>query len=403
MVSGFRQIKCFRPFSEAFYSTYYKQKHRSYFLSLALFVILFVVFSICSCGDRKEKDKKGVGMEKPSLPVTVTIVEEKHVPVEIEGTGHVKSGHSVDVRPRVSGQLDSVHFKEGQNVSKGDLLFSIDPAPFKARVDQALADLEKDRARRRLAADLVNRYRDISDKGYLSTEEYDKLKSDLSVLDASIKSGEAALKTAQLDLSYCSIHAEISGVTGVISVDPGNQISQGDSMPLTTIRRVTDLDVAFSVPEKYMNDIRIAMNKGSVPVIAENDSDFSTVARGNLTFIDNSIDAATGTVALKAKFDNGEKTLWPGQFVRVVAGLKMAEKGPVVPSRAVQTGQNGLYVYVVNKDNTVSMRSIKTGLSVNDETLVTEGLVNGDTVVVEGQLKLYDGAPVKKAEKVEFP
>ncbi len=365
-------------------------------LSTAVAVVFFLAgMFLSACSGEGEKGKKGPGKsgEKPPAPVTVAVVTEKQIPVEMEGTGHVEAGHSVDVRPRISGQLLAVHFREGHKVAKGDLLFTVDPAPFKAKLDQALADLERDKAKRNLAARQVKRYKDISDKGYLSVEEYENLQNDVAVLDATIKADQAAVATARLNLSYCAIRAEIGGVVGETAVDPGNQVAPGDSTPLTSIRQMSSLDVTFSVPEQFVSDIRSAMNRGRVSVRARGDGVSSPITSGALTFIDNRIDTATGTVTLKARFDNKEQRLWPGQFVRVVMGLPLSEQGPVIPSQAIQTGQKGLYVYVV-AGNTVSMRTVRPGRAVNGETLILEGLKPGETVVVQGQLKLSEGATV---------
>jgi len=363
--------------------------------TLILFCAVALILS--ACGKDKAAEKKGKG-ERPPAPVTVALVTEKQIPVEMEGSGHVEAGHSVEVRPRISGQLLAVHFREGQDVRKGDLLFTVDPAPFKAKLDQARADLERDKARRDLAARQVKRYKDISDKGYLSIEEYERLQNEVAVLDATIKADQAAVETARLNLSYCTIRAEIGGVVGETSVDPGNQVSPNDSAALTSIRQLSRLDVTFSVPEQFVNDIRSAMAKGRVSVRARGDGVSSPAATGELTFIDNRIDSATGTVTLKARFDNNEKILWPGQFVRVVMGLPLSEQGPVIPSQAIQTGQKGLYVYVVDGKNTVSMRTVRPGRAVNGETLILEGLEPGETVVVQGQLKLSEGAAVTIAD-----
>ena len=362
--------------------------------TLLFFITALILLSACKQESGAGSSGKGKSGEKPPAPVTVAQVSEKQIPVEIEGTGHVEAEASVNVRPRVSGKLLSVHFKEGNSVKKGDLLFTLDPAPFKAKLEQARADLERDRAKRNLAAKQVKRYSALSDKGYLSEEEYEQLQNDVAVLDASIRADQAAVESTRLDLSYCSVRAEISGVAGEIAVDAGNLVTPNDSTPLTTIRQIERLDVSFSVPEQYFRDIRDARNKGAVTVEARGNGDSRSLSKGVLTFIDNSIDSATGTVMLKARFDNTNKMLWPGQFVQVVVGLPVETKGLAVPSRSVQTGQNGLYVFVVKKDNTVEIRDVLPGRTVNGDTLIERGLNQGETVVVEGQLKLAKGSAV---------
>jgi len=365
-----------------------------------VFMTAIILFTFTACKNEGEQKKTGKGKtgEKPPAPVTVTQVTEKKVPVEIEGTGHVEAGLSVKVLPRISGKLLAVHFKEGGDVSKGDLLFTVDPAPFKAKLEQAKAEFERDRAKRKLAAKQVKRYSTLSDKGYLSEEEYEQLQNDVAVLDASVRADKAAMESASLDLSYCSVRAEISGVAGEIAVDAGNLVTPNDNTPLTTIRQISNLDVSFTVPETYFRDIRAAMGKGVVTVTARGSEGSGSPAKGVLSFIDNNIDSATGMVMIKARFDNKSRALWPGQFVQIVVGLPVEKQGLVVPSQAIQTGQKGLYVFVVKKDNTVEMRAVIPGRSVNGETMIEGGLTSGETVVVEGQLKLSKGSAVKMIE-----
>lgn len=358
--------------------------------------VIMAVFllTLSACGDREVKGKG----EKPPAPVTVAAVRTKKIPVEMTGTGHVEAGLSVNVLPRVSGKLLSVHFREGGEVKKGDLLFSLDPAPFKAKLDQARADLERDRAKRNLAAKQVKRYSGLTDKGYLSTEEYEQLQNDVAVLDATIRADQAAVESARLDLSYCSVRADISGIAGEIAVDPGNLVTPNAATPLTTLREIRNLDVSFSLPETHLREIRSAMGKGRVIVTARSESAKEPLSKGVLTFIDNAIDSTTGTVMLKGRFGNEGKTLWPGQFVQVVVELPVSEEGLAVPSQAVQTGQKGSYVYVLRQEKKVEARDVVTGRSFNGDTLITKGLSEGEKVVVEGQLKLAPGAMVKIIE-----
>jgi multidrug efflux system membrane fusion protein len=365
-----------------------------------VFMTALILFTACK-NEGEKKSGKGKSGEKPPAPVTVAQAAEKKIPVEIEGTGHVEAGTSVNVRPRISGKLLSVHFKEGESVVKGDLLFTVDPAPFKTKIEQARADLERDRAKLNLAAKQVKRYSTLSDKGYLSEEEYEQLQNDVAVLTASVRADKAAAESANLDLSYCSVRAEISGVAGEIAVDPGNLVAPNDSAPLTTIRQIEKLDVSFSVPEQHFREIRTAMAKGAVSVRTQGDGASAPIAKGVLTFIDNSIDSATGTVMLKATFANKDKFLWPGQFVRVVVGLPVEESGISVPSQSVQTGQKGSYVYVLKNDMNVEYRDVVIGRTFNGDTLITKGLSSGESVVVEGQLKLSPGAAVKVAKPGE--
>ena len=358
--------------------------------------VIMAVFliTLSACGDREVKGKG----EKPPAPVTVAAVRTKKIPVEMTGTGHVEAGLSVNVLPRVSGKLLSVHFREGGEVKKGDLLFSLDPAPFKAKLDQARADLERDRAKRNLAAKQVKRYSGLTDKGYLSTEEYEQLQNDVAVLDATIRADQAAVESARLDLSYCSVRADISGIAGEIAVDPGNLVTPNAATPLTTLREIRNLDVSFSLPETHLREIRSAMGKGRVIVTARSEGAKEPLSKGVLTFIDNAIDSTTGTVMLKGRFGNEGKTLWPGQFVQVVVELPVSEEGLAVPSQAVQTGQKGSYVYVLRQEKKVEARDVVTGRSFNGDTLITKGLSEGEKVVVEGQLKLAPGAMVKIIE-----
>lgn len=361
-----------------------------------LFASLFV-FNGLACKEKAGNGKKGGADKKGPVPVTVSPVVEKSVATALACTGHVEPGMTVNVRSRVSGELDAVHFTSGSTVKAGDLLFTIDPAPFRAKLNQARAELAQNQARKELAERLVARNTPLSEKGFISQDEFDQLQSDVTVLAASIQADQAAVESAELELSYCSIRAVAGGIAGNIAVDPGNLVSPSDQAPMVTIKRISPLDVAFPVPEQHLAAIREGMASGPLRTGADIPGKVGKTAWGELYFIDNAIDPATGMVQLKARFLNGDKALWPGQFVRVSLDLALSSRGLAVPSQAVQTGQNGTYVYVLKEDSTVEYRDVTVDRTVNGDSLISKGLSAGEQVVVDGQLKISPGARVTVA------
>jgi membrane fusion protein, multidrug efflux system len=386
-----------------------------------IFVALFPLLGACASSD-STGDATAPAQDQPAVPVDVAKVTNQTVPIELQAVGSVQAYSTVNVTSQVSGPLDSVHFKEGQTVQEGDLLFVIDRRPFQAALDQAEAELQKQRALLNQArADLVKdqaqektaqveakRYASLLEKGVVTKEQYDQERTNAETLEASVKadraaigsavesvkSQQAAVESAKLQLSYTSIFAPISGLTGAFLVQPGN-IVQADTTVLVVINQIRPIYVAFSVPEQHLEQIRGYMAKGKPKVVARPSGGEGEPVEGELTFMDNTANPSTGTIGLKGTFPNTRQLLWPGQFVNVVLTLAQQTGALVVPSQAVQTSQTGEYVYVVKPNMTVESRSVTVDRTVGSLAVISKGLRLGEQVVTDGQLRLFPGAKVE--------
>jgi len=357
-----------------------------------------------------------------ALPVEVAPVVQKTVPVQLRIIGNVQAYSTVILKSRVPGQIMRVYFTEGQDVTKGELLFMIDPRPFEAALKQAEANLERDLAHVRqaesnLVRDMaqeknakadVDRYRMLFEKGVVARQQYDKFRTDWEALvateeadraakanaEATVLADRAALENAKLQLSYCSIHSPMEGRTGSLIVQEGNIIKENDAN-LVVINQINPICVSFSVPEQYLGDMKKYMRVGTLKVEAIVPNNEGAPHQGFISFVDNAVDTGTGTIKLKGTFTNKDRRLWPGQFVNVVLKLTQVPNATVVPFQAIQTGQQGQYVFVVKTDLTVETRSIVSGFTLDNETVVQKGLQPGEIVVTDGQLRLYPGAKVE--------
>ena len=351
-------------------------------------------------------DRKGepVGPQiMPVVPVTVAAAEQKTMPLEIRAIGNVVASATVSVLARVGGALEEVHFREGAEVEKGQLLFVIDPRPYEVALKEAEAYLARDQALLERAEADLKRYAELVKQDFVTQEQYDQALASKASLGATVQADEAAVKNARLQLSYCYIYAPIAGRTGDLLVDAGNLIKANDDHPMVVIHQVRPIEVSFSVPEEYLSQIRARRSSSPLKVTAGPDQEKSaTAAEGRLVFVNNTVDTATGTVLLKASFTNEDGSLWPGQFVNVSLTLGEQADAVVIPSRAVQSGQQGLYVFVVRDDRTVESRPVVVSRALGEETVIEEGVSPGETVVTDGQLRLAPGARVEiKAEAKE--
>jgi membrane fusion protein, multidrug efflux system len=357
--------------------------------------------------------KKGFG--GGDVPVTVATVGQKTVPVEEQVIGNVEAYSTISVKAQVAGQLTDMRFKEGDFVKKDDLLFVIDPRPFQATLDQTVATVAKDeaalgQARATLARDEANlryqkatadRYATLFQGGIISKDQSEQLAAtadatsqavaaDKAAIDsatAELAAAKAAVDSARVQLSYTTIRSPIDGRTGNVSVKLGNVVAAG-SVELVAITQVEPIYVTFSVPEALLSDIRRYMEQRPLTVRAQIQDEANTEENGTLTFVDNAVDTTTGTIKLKGTFENRDHKLWPGQFVRVTLRLSERPNAVVVPNEAIQTGQNGTFVYVVKSNRSVEVRPVVTSLRVNQDMVVDKGLEAGETVVTEGQLRL---------------
>lgn len=324
----------------------------------------------------------------------VAAVESRTMPVTLQAIGNVEAISSVTIKPQISGQLMKVHFQEGDFVKKGQLLFTIDRAPFEAALRQAEATLAKDQAQTLNARLDAQRYEGLGREGVVSKQQVDAAQATFNAMEATVAADKAAVETAKINLEYTSIYAPINGRTGNVGAKEGNLVKANDVPILVTINQIEPIYVSFSIPEQQLADVKKYMGAKTLRVEAAPQGSGQRFD-GKLTFIDNAVDLTTGTIKLKATFPNQQRALWPGQFVDVGLTLTSQPNALVVPSAALQTGQNGTYVYVVNGDLTAQPQQVKIGWSVGDSTVIASGLQPGQRVVTDGQLRLTPGAKVE--------
>jgi len=361
-------------------------------LLLALSLLLFPEGSISLAADN------GTAKSKPAAPVSVAVSSRKDMPVEIQAIGNVEAFASVEVKSQVTGLLEKVNFREGDRVKAGDLLFQIDPRPFSARLNQALATLARDRAELDNARKQAARYQPAAEKGYVSAEQADQAQTSVSTLTAAIAADEAEVEAARLDLENCSIRAPISGFTGELLEDQGNLVKAAADDPLVTINQVAPIKVSFTLAERLLPELKQHLAAGELAVEATPAGHSGAPQAGQISFLDNRVDSSSGTIRLKADFANREQALWPGQFIHLRLQLATRKDVVVIPSRAVQTSQSGNFVYVVKGDQTVELRPVTPGFSVGAESVIETGLEAGETVVTDGQLRLAPGVKVNAVE-----
>ena len=410
--------------------------------------LVAIIAGASGCSDRSGGTAKAQG-PPPPVPVGVATAEQRLVPVQVAAVGNVQAIATVGVKSQVAGQITQVHFTEGREVKRGDLLFTIDQRPFEAALQQAQANvgrdtaqlhqmeaalaqrqaeivqaqanLERDQAQWEMARTQDARYKDLVNKELVAREQYDQVRTTLAALSATvqadraalenakasvraaeaqmenaraaIKAGEALVEAARLQLGYTTIRAPMEGRTGNLLVQAGNVVKNNEDNPLVVIAQVHPIYVSFAVPEYHLATIKKYRAEGTLKVEAV-PGDTKRPVTGVVTFVNNAVDATTGTIQLKATFQNSDSALWPGQFVDV--GLTLtAENAIVVPTQAVQAGQHGPYVFVVKPDSTVESRSVKPGRRLAREVVVDQGLKAGERVVTDGQLRLMPGARVE--------
>ena len=331
---------------------------------------------------------------QPVLPVTVARVIRKTVPVEVRAIGNVIAYSTVSVKSRIAGELLKVSFREGQDVRKGDLLFTIDDRPLQASLKQAEANLARDQYQARNAETDAARYEALFKQGIIARQQFDQYRSNADALRAQIGADEAAIENAKVQLNYTTIYSPIDGRAGNLLIHEGNMIKDNDA-PMVVLNQIQPIFVSFSVPQMYLPEIKQRMSARTLQVRVIPKETGSHEEIGELSFVDNAIDVSTGTIQLKATVRNDRRSLWPGQFVDVVLGLSAQPNALLVPSEAVQNGQRGAYVYVVKGDSTVESRPVQMGRAVAGSVVIEHGLSEGETVVTDGQLRLFPGAKVK--------
>ena len=354
----------------------------------AWLVLAGALFAAAGCHDSEARTAR-----RPLVPVVVSEAVTRDIPVQIAVIGTVEAYSTVEIKSQVTGQLMKRFFDEGDNVQQGNLLFQLDTRPFDAAVRQAEAALARDVALADNAAREEKRYQGLVEKGFAPAEQYEQLRSAAAAQQAAVQVDRAALESSRLQLEFASIRAPLSGRTGAVKVKEGNLIKANDAT-LVVIQQMSPVYVTFSVPEKDLPDIRGRMADGELAVEAAQPTAATAPERGTLAFVDNTVDRATGTIMLKGLFENDARRLWPGEFVNATLDLATEKGDVVVPSRAVQTGQKGTYVWVLTPAGTVELRPVVTGLTYLDDTVIQRGLAAGEQVVVDGHLRLVPGAEV---------
>lgn len=328
-----------------------------------------------------------------AVPVLAATVEQKDMPVQVQAIGAVEAYSTVSVKTQITGQLTGVFFREGTDVKKGELLFTLDRRSFEAELNKQQANLEHDLAQAKLAHLDAERYAGLFKSGVVSQQQYDQVQSRADELDAAVRADTAAVENAKVQLMYCSIYSPIDGQTGTLMIHQGNMIKANDTPFLVNINQVEPIRVAFTVPEQFLADIKRFAAAGKLLVQAAIPGD-SRPAVGTLSFIDNTVDPSTGTIKLKGEFANRDRRLWPGQFVNVTLVLRTQPNAVVVPAQAVQNGQQGPFVFVIKSDLTVETRAVTVNRTTSGQAIIDAGLSAGERVVTDGQLRLVPGSKV---------
>ncbi len=315
------------------------------------------------------------------------------MPLDASVVGTVEAYATVSVRSQITGELTAVNFKQGDDVTAGQELFTLDRRPLEGALQQAQATLDRDTAQAANAKAIMQRYDQLVERGIVAREQRDNARTSVAALEATLASDRAAVENAKVQLQYATIRAPISGRTGALMVNAGNLVRANDQLPLVTINQLTPIYVSFGLPEPMLPDLRRYMARGTLRVEAR-PTNGDGLAIGTVTFIDNAVDQTTGTIKVKGTFPNADRQLWPGQFVNVVVRLMTETEALVVPSLAVQTGPDGSYVYLVKPDQTVDLRPVTVARVVGADTVIREGLAPGDTVVTDGHLRLIPGSRI---------
>jgi membrane fusion protein, multidrug efflux system len=365
--------------------------------SISVWLAATAVLATIACSPESEAPGRATNGRRESgpasVPVTTATVDEKPMPLSVSVIGTGEAFSNVAVHPQITGELTSVDFKEGADVQKGEIIFTLDYRPLESALKQAQANLARDTVQAANARASATRYQDLDVAGIGTSEQADVARTSAAALDATVQSDQAAVENAKVQLQYATIMAPLSGRTGALMVHEGNLVRATDTTPLVVINQISPMYVSFAVPEALLPDVKHYMAQGSATVEASAPGETST-SKGRITFIDNAVDATTGQIKLKGIFPNEDRRLWPGQFVNVTLTLKVEQNAIVVPTAAVQTGEQGNYVFVLKPDGTVDQRPISVEREAGDETVVQDGLKRGDIVVTDGQPRLTAGTRV---------
>ncbi len=346
-------------------------------------------------GDADARNMRGQGPRATAVSMTRARLGE--APLQFSALGQVVSPHTVNVRPQVSGTLADVFFREGQNVAAGERLFSIDAAPYQASIAQARAQRARDQAALESARSQYERMAPLAKKEFVTPQEIENARAAAAQAQALVEADDAAIRTAQINVDRTVVRAPIAGKTGSLAVKTGNVIGPSDAMPVVVINQLQPIEVEFSVAQTGLGAVRDAMKQGPVMVKISDEQGGQVLAEGRLVFIDNAVDAATGTVKLRAQTENGEEHLWPGAFVMATLVLTVQQNAVLLPETAVQSGADGSFVFLVGTDNKVSLRNIIVDRQIGDELVISSGLQGGETIVAKAPRNLAAGDSVTDA------
>lgn len=370
---------------------------------LRVLSLSWLLLALAACSGGEEAKGKPAPAAKPLVVVRVAVAAEKVVPVELRAVGEVEAAARVTVRSQVAGVIAQVHFKEGQEVQAGELLFSIDPKPLQAALARAEAELERNRVEAETAHREAARFADLLASGFVSRDEAEAVQGRAESLRAAVAASKASVEQAKIQLGYSAIRAPQSGRTGALLAHPGTVVKANDAPDLVTIQTLAPIQVGFSIPERQLPQLRRHLAKGPLELQALIAGEEQQPELGRITFLDNAVDPATGTIRLKGDFANEQGRLWPGQFVELRLVLETLPAALTVPTAALLSGQQGSYLYVVGAEGSVAVRPVTVGIASGDDSVIEAGLTAGETVVVEGQQKLSQGARVKLPAAEDTP
>jgi multidrug efflux system membrane fusion protein len=335
--------------------------------------------------------------------VIVASVDLRDIPVQISAIGNVEAYQTVQIRSQVNGQIQKIFFKEGEDVRQGQPLFQLDKRPFQADLEKAIGQMKHDQAQAENSRMQAERYSGLEKEGIVSHEQADQLRAQAKADGSAVEADKAAVDAARVQLQYTDIVAPIEARTGVLMINLGNLVKANDTPYLLQLNQVTPIYVTFSVPEANLDRVRPHFSSGQLQVLAYPKGEPDRPAEGRLTFIDNGVDTTTGMFKLKGTFQNKDRRLWPGEFVDVRLVLSMQKNAVVVPTKAIQNGQQGEYVYVVRSDSTAESRPVKTAGVYQNWTLIADGLKTGEQVIVSGQLRVAPNAKVTVQSTLPLP
>lgn len=359
------------------------------FRNAALAGVLATGLLLSGCSEKKQQ------AVAPRVPVTIADVVQKTVPVQVRVIGNVDAYSTVGVKPQITGEIVGVHFSEGQDVKKGQLLFTFDPRPFEADLLRAQANLAQDEAKAKNTEVEAHRYTKLVEAGVVAKEQAEQIQTNHEAMVATVKADRAQVEYARVQLVYTRIYSPMDGRTGSLMLHLGTVVKANPDNPMITINQVNPIYVTFSVPQQVLPEIKQHMAKSKLTVTAIIQGQEDRPEAGTLTFVDNNVDLNTGTIKLKGTFANNERRLWPGQYVNVALTLTEKPNAIVVPTQAIQTGQQGSYVFIVKPDLTAELRPVKVERNIDNQAVIESGLSAGEKVVTDGQIRLVPGAKVE--------